>query len=114
MSEIFELRHQPELKFIIGEDSFQIIDGYDVGNNGEYPFEIFKNALLNDDRTNWWISIASVVVDLFSGSAVGGKFKDKANLVLETENQKIAIYLMDADFEKAKQVTELLNSKSKI
>ncbi|GAK95027.1 hypothetical protein JCM19298_803 [Nonlabens ulvanivorans] len=114
MNEIFELRHQPELKFIIGEDSFQIIDGYDVENNGKYSHDILKSAVLKDDTTNWWISIASIFVDLFSGSAVGGKFKDKANLVLETENQKIAIYLRDADLEKAKQVTDLLNSKIKI
>lgn len=111
MTETVELRNKPELKIILNNDEFEIVDASELKNNGIYAFGKLKNVELNAERTNWLISTLSIIVDLFAGSAVGGKFKKKANLNLEMENRNLKIWLIDADFEKAKRVTELINSK---
>jgi hypothetical protein len=111
MTETVELRNKPELKIILNKDEFEIVDASEPKNSGIYSFGKLKNAELNAERTNWLISSLSIIVDLFTGGAVGGKFKDKANLNLEMEKRNLKVWLIDADFEKAKRVTELINSK---
>ncbi|WP_431472168.1 hypothetical protein I5168_00905 [Nonlabens sp. SCSIO 43208] len=111
MTETVELRNKPELKIILNKDEFEIVDVSDPKNSGIYSFGKLKKAELNAERTNWLISTLSIIVDLFTGGGVGGKFKDKANLNLEIENQNLKVWLVDADFEKAKRVTKLINNK---
>ncbi|MCA0931271.1 hypothetical protein LCM02_02330 [Lutimonas saemankumensis] len=111
MTETVELRNKPELKIILNENEFEIVDASEPKNSGIYSFRELKNAKLNAERTNWLISTLSIIVDLFAGSAVGGKFKKKANLNLEMVNQNLKIWLTDVDFEKAKKVTVFINNK---
>ena len=111
MSQTIELRTQPELKIVLNNSEFEIIDASEPKNNGIYSFKNVKNIEVNNDRTNWFITIISRIVDLFMGSAVGGNFKNKANLKIELENQKIKLYLIDADFEKAEKIVKLLTIK---
>ncbi|WP_298425208.1 hypothetical protein [uncultured Kordia sp.] len=106
-----ELRNKPELKIILNNDEFEIVDASEPKNSGIYSFRKLKNTELNAERTNWLISTLSIIVDLLIGSGVGGKFKKKANLILEMENRNLKIWLIDADFEKAKKITELMNNK---
>ncbi|WP_198519319.1 hypothetical protein [Nonlabens sp. MB-3u-79] len=111
MTETVELRNKPELKIILNENEFEIVDASEPKNSGIYSFGKLKNAKLNVERTNWLITTLSIIVDLFTGGAVGGKFKDKANLNLDMENLNFKVWLINADIEKAKRVTELINSK---
>jgi len=111
MTETVELRSKPKLKIILNEDEFEIVDASEPKNSGIYSFGELKNAELNAERTNWFISILSVIVDFLTGSGNGGKFKTKSNLKLEMEKQNLKICLIDADFVKAKGLTELINSK---
>ncbi|EAR12615.1 hypothetical protein PI23P_08315 [Polaribacter irgensii 23-P] len=56
---------------------------------------------LNTERTNWWFSIFTIILDLIiSGSPKIYKRKAKLNL---------KILLIDIDLEKAKKITYLLN-----
>jgi len=109
MTETVELRNKPELKFILNTNEFKIIDASQPKNNGTYTYVEIKNAEFNTERTNWLISILSVIVDLLAASANGGKFKTKANLTLKTEKRNLKIWLNDADYGKAEKITELIN-----
>ena len=111
MTENVELRNKPELKFVLNMDEFDIIDASDPKNNGTYSYAEIKSAELNSERTNWLISILSIIVDFLSGSGNGGKFKTKANLILKTDNRNLKIWLNDADYGKAENLTELIKSK---
>lgn len=113
MIETLELRSKPELKVILNKDEFEIADESEPHNNGIYSVEKLRKVKLNEERINWFISALSLVVDLFSGSAVGGRFKKKACLNFEMENENLRIWLIGVDLQKAKRVSELLNDKSK-
>ena len=111
MIETVELRNKPELKFILNTDEFDIVDSSEPKNNGTYSYAEIKSAELIAERTNWLISTLSIVVDFLTGSGNGGKFKTKANLILKTKNRNLKIWLNDADFGKAENLTELIKSK---
>lgn len=111
MTETIELRNKPELKIILNKNEFEIVDVSEPKNSGIYSFGKLKNVELIAERTNWLFSAFTIVVDLFTGSAFGGKFKSKANLNFSMENRNLKIWLIDANFDKAKRVTELLNSE---
>jgi hypothetical protein len=111
MTETIELRNKPELKFILNADEFDILDASDPKNSGTYSYSELKSTELNEERTNWLLSTLSIIVDLITGGYGSGKLKEKANLKLEMKNLNLKVWLIDADFEKAKRVTELINSK---
>lgn len=111
MKETLELRNKPELKIILNKDEFEVVDMSESKNSGIYSFSDLKNVELNAEKTNWLFSAFTVIVDLFTGSAFSKKFKSKANMEVVMDNRKLKIWLIDADFEKAKTVTELLNGK---
>ncbi|REG88211.1 hypothetical protein [Winogradskyella sediminis] len=74
MTETVELRNKPELKFILNTDEFNVIDASEPKNNGTYSYTEIKSAELNSERTDWLISVLSVIVDFLTGSGNGGKF----------------------------------------
>ena len=87
MTETVELRNNPELKIILNTEGFEIVDVSEPKNNGKYSFGQIKSVELNAERTDWFISVFSRIVDLIAGSAVGGNFKNKANLNLKMLNR---------------------------
>lgn len=111
MTETIELRNKPELKIVLNEDEFEVIDASDPKNNGKFSYGQIKNVELKAERTDWFISVLSKVMDLLTGGASGGNFKNKANLKLEMINRTLKIRLTDADFEKAERIAELINNK---
>lgn len=111
MKETVELRNKPKLKIILNQNQFEIIDASEPKNSGIYSFVDIKKVKLNAEKTNWLFSTFTIIVDLFTGISGGGKFKDKANLEVEMAHQNLKIWLIDANFEKAKKVIEILNGK---
>ena len=91
MLKTIELRNKPQLKFTLNADEFNIIDASEPKNNGTYSYNEIKSAELNSERTNWLISILSVIIDFLTGSGNGGKFKTKANLTLKTQERNLKI-----------------------
>lgn len=113
MRETIKLRNKPELKIILNKDQFEIVDPSDPKNNGIYLSKELKNVQLNEESTKWLFSGLTLIFEFLLGVAAGGgKFKRKAHLNFEMENQVITVWLIDADFEKAKRVAELLNNGS--
>jgi len=110
MTETVKLRNKPELKITLNNDGFEIIDASEPKNNGIYSFNKIKKVELNKARTNWLISILSHLVEFITGIGGGRKFKNKANLKLEMDNQTLKISLSNADLKKAERVVELLNN----
>ena len=110
--ETVELRNKPELKITINQSGFQIADSADPVNNGDYSFFNLNQVEFHPAQTDWLVSIVSVVVDLITGGGNSGKFKNKPNLQFKLDNQTFKVYLVDADLEKAKAITDLLNKKS--
>ncbi|GFZ77835.1 hypothetical protein GCM10011531_04110 [Aquaticitalea lipolytica] len=114
MTEIVVLRNKPELRIILNNDEFEIVDASEPKNNGIYSFGELKNVELNAERTNWLISILSVITDFITGIGNGARFKDKSNLNIEMENRNLKLWLINADFGKAEKLTELIKSKKTI
>ena len=70
-----------------------------------------KNAKVNAEDTDWFVSIMSYIVTLFVGGALGGKYKNKAHLTLTTDDGIVKIWLVDADLQQAKKVAARINAK---
>ena len=75
------------------------------------PSKRSKNAKVNAEGTDWFVSILSSVVTLFVGGALGGKYKNKAHLTLTTDDGTVKIWLVDADFQQAEKVAARINTK---
>jgi hypothetical protein len=113
MKETVELRNKPELKIILNQDEFEIVDVSEPNNNGIYSLRHIQKVVLNEEKTNWIFSIFTLIVEFLPGSAlVGGTFKNKANMEVEMVNRNLNIGLINADFEKAKRVSRILNGQN--
>ncbi|MBU2946231.1 hypothetical protein [Zobellia uliginosa] len=111
MKETVELRNKPELKIILNSENFEVIDAAKPRNNGTYVFRHIKKLELNEERTDWFISVMTFIVGLFVGGHATGTYKNRANLKIETDNQKLQIWLDNVDFSKAQKVMRLIKSK---
>ena len=111
MTETVTLRNKPALKLMLHANSLEIVDSSDPKNNGTYAFKEIRNAKVTAEGTDWFVSIVSYIVTLFTGGALGGNYKNKAHLSLETDDGTLKIWLVDADFEKAERVAQLINAK---
>jgi hypothetical protein len=112
MVKVFELREKPELKLILKDLELDIIDKYSSHNNGSYSYNNIVSVHLQKKRTQWFISVLSIIVDIFSGSAMGGKFQNKAQLNIELKTGKsLTIWLIDTDFELIKEAAQSITAK---
>ncbi len=109
--EVFQLRKKPEIRFNIRDNEFELIDAYTPKNNGVYQFKKLKSASFNKSKVNWYVSIFSILVDLFTESMYTGAYKDRAHLVIELEDIKLEILLFDFNIEKTEEVVVLLNNR---
>ena len=70
-----------------------------------------KNVKLNAEKTDWLVSLFSLMVGIFVSSSIQGNFKNKANLQLEMVDRNLKIWLVDVDFQKAENISQLLTEK---
>ena len=111
MTETIIIRDKPALQLILHANSLEIVDRSDPNNSGTYLFNGIKNAKVNAEDTDWFVSILSYVVTLFVGGALWGKYKNKAHLTLTTDDGTLKIWLVDADLQQAKKVAARINAK---
>lgn len=111
MKEIVELRSKPELKIILNKIDFEVIDASEPTNSGNYSYVNLKNVTLNLEKTNWLFSAFTIIIGIVFNSAELRKYKTKPNLILETDMQNLKIWLIDADLEQAKKLSELIKNK---
>ncbi|WP_456865597.1 hypothetical protein [Galbibacter sp. BG1] len=112
MTETIELRNKPELKIILNTHEFEVIDASEPKNNGTYSYAEIKSVKLNTEKTDWFISITSYIVGFFTGNGNGGNYKNKANLTIQLTKQIVKIWLVDTDFKKVEEISELIKNKS--
>jgi hypothetical protein len=113
MKETIELRLKPELKVIFKTEGFELIDASAPKNSGFYLYKNLNDVKLNAAGRNWIVSAVSLIVDLFILNEVSGtgNEKNKANLELKMATKNIKIWLIEADFQKAEKVLNILNHK---
>ncbi|WP_324024947.1 hypothetical protein QSV08_17225 [Maribacter sp. BPC-D8] len=109
MNSTIEIRNKPKASIIFHEDKFEIIDSKDIGNNGFYLFDKLLNIDVIERKTDWFITIISFIVDIFTGSASGSNYKNKAHLKIDLEEHSIKIWLSSEDIDKAHKAKQLLN-----
>lgn len=113
MKETIELRLKPELKIIFNPEGFELIDAAAPKNSGFYLYKNINDVKLNAAGRNWIVSAVILIVDFFilDGGNVTGNGKNKANLELKMATKNIKIWLIEADFQKAEKVLNILNHK---
>ena len=99
------LRTKPELKIILYQDRFEVIDAYTPENNGTYSFKSIQQIKLNQSRTNWFISIFNTLLYFLLGLIDATRYKDKAHLLIRLNDKSLKVLLHHADLSKAKEVT---------
>lgn len=109
MNSTIEIRNKPKASIIFHEDKFEIIDSKDIGNNGFYLFDKLLNVDVIERKTDWYITVLSFIVDIFTGSASGSNYKNKAHLKIDLEDSSIKIWLSNDDNDKAHKAKQLLN-----
>lgn len=118
MAEIIILRIEPQLIFSLETNDFNIVDVSEPHNNGTYSYAEIEALELNEERTNWIYSIFTLIADFFLSfvgfdTGAGGKYNDKANLIIKFSSRTLKIWLIKADFTKAQKLTELIDGKIK-
>ena len=108
MLKIFELRNKPELKIILKKDKFEIIDALEINNNGIYSKSEIIKIELNKEKTNWFVTVFGNILEILTGIAFGGKFKNKAKLKLNFENKTIILLLNNNELKEAEKISKLL------
>ena len=106
MSEIILLRHEPELKFSLKKEGFELLDISEPKNNGNYYFSQIKNVELNKEKTNWIITLVSHIVELVAGTGGGDGYRKEANLKLEMNDRTVEIGLSGAYYNLAEVIVE--------
>ena len=109
--ETYLLREKPELKLILDQDNFEIIDFYDRKNTGVYSFKSLKNIELRTQQINWLFSIFSWIVDVFLPISEGGIYRDKAIMIIHLADKKLKMSLHESDFEKARSLANSMKIK---
>ncbi|WP_424003397.1 hypothetical protein [Maribacter sp. IgM3_T14_3] len=108
MNQILDIRIKPKVTIVFNEEKFEIIDAEDVNNNGIFLIDNLKNVEIIERKTNWFITILSFTVDLFTGSGSGSNYKDKAYLNIDFENRSVKIWLSNEDIDKANKAKDVL------
>ncbi|MDP5060495.1 MAG: hypothetical protein NWP64_01115 [Maribacter sp.] len=108
MNQLLDIRTKPKVTIIFNEEKFEIIDTEDVNNNGLFLIDNLINVEVIKRKTNWFITILSFTVDIFTGSGSGSNYKDKAYLNIDFENRSVKIWLSNEDIDKAHNAKDVL------
>ncbi len=100
-TEIIPLRNNPLFEIRIQKDGFIIHNDADNNDNGLYEFDKIDSLDFQKKRINWFVSISSFIVDLFTGSATGGIFKERNQLRLNYSHVEKRIILDNCDMKAA-------------
>lgn len=103
------LREKPLFEIQIQEHGFTINNDADKNDNGLYEFEKIDDLKFEKKRINWFVSISSFIVDLFSGSATGGIFKEKNQLKFKYNTIDKRILLDQCDVKKTEKIVQEIN-----
>jgi len=104
---IFELRKKPKLVFTLNDDDFLLIDNDDTSNDGKFNYSSIISVDLVKGKTNWIVTIFSLLIDFIFNSSSFDNYKEKDKLIIQLKNSKIEILLFKVD---KKEVEELISN----
>lgn len=104
---IYELRKKPKLLFTFNDSDFHLIDEDNPSNDGEFKYNSIISVDLVKGKTNWIISIFSLVIDFIFDSTSFNNYKEKDKLFVQLKNSKIEILLFKVD---KKEVEDLISN----
>lgn len=110
-SETIKLRATPLLEITLQESSFQIINKAYSRDNGSYNYADIQSVAFQKKRINWFISILSLLADLFLNTSNYDLYKEKNTLKIVTMDKKIRIPLNDSNLSLAKSTVRKLQRK---
>lgn len=112
-NESITLRNQPTLKFRFNENNFEIINNADKNDNGIYSYKLLNSVELKKERTNWLVSILSILIDFFTASGNGDFYKERNQLDIKHKKKHLKIILRESDLTKAELITQKLKTELK-
>ena len=112
---ILELRKQPKLVFTLNDNDFHLIDDDNPLNNGGFKPNSIVSVKILKGKTNWFISILSLIIDFIFDSSSFDNYNEKDKLIIQLKNSKLEILLFQVDRKEAEIVTKrfktIINSK---
>ncbi|MBC8882486.1 hypothetical protein H9X57_00860 [Flavobacterium piscinae] len=106
----YELRKKPKLLFTLSDSDFHLIDEDNSANNGEFKYNSIISVDLVKGRTNWIVSIFSLVIDFILDLGSFSNYKEKDKLIFQLTSSKIEILLFKVN---KKELETLVNSLKK-
>lgn len=94
---IYELRKKPKLLFTFNDSDFHLIDEDNPSNNGEFKYNSIISVDLVKGKTNWIVSIFSLVIDFIFDLGSFSNYKEKDKLIIKLKNSTIEIPLFKVD-----------------
>ncbi|UPQ78875.1 hypothetical protein M0M57_14800 [Flavobacterium azooxidireducens] len=94
---IYELRKKPKLLFTFNDSDFHLIDDDNPSNSGDFKYNSIISVNLVKGKTNWIISIFSLVIDFIFDLGIFSKYKEKDKLIIKSKNSTIEIPLFKVD-----------------
>ena len=106
----YQLRKNPLLEFAFNENDFRLIDNYNPSNNGLFPFNSITSVEILKGKTNWTVSIFSLIVDFISNLGGFDNYKEKDKLIIQLKNSKLEILLFKVE---KREIEELISKLKK-
>lgn len=109
---IYELRKKPQLLFTLNDTDFHFIDEDNPSNNGEFKYNSIVSVDLVKGKTNWIVSIFSLVIDFIFDLGSFSNYKEKDKLIIQLTSSKIEIFLFKVNKEEIESLIESIKNKS--
>lgn len=109
---IYELRKKPKLLFTFNDSDFHLIDEDNPSNNGEFKYNSIISVDLVKGKTNWIISIFSLVIDFIFDLGSFSNYKEKDKLIIKLKNSTIEILLFKVNKKEVESLIKSLKNKS--
>lgn len=111
-TKIYTLRKKPQLLFTLNENDFHLIDDNNCSNNGEFKYNSIISVDLVKGKTNWIVSIFSLVIDFVFDLGSFSNYKEKDKLIIQLASSKIEILLFKVDKKEVEALVNSLKNKS--
>lgn len=108
---IYELRKKPKLLFTLNYSDFHLTDEGNPSNSNEFKYHSIISVDLFKGKTNWIVSIFSLVIDFIFDLGSFNNFKEKDKLIIQLTSSKIEILLFKVN---KKEVESLVKSLKNI
>jgi hypothetical protein len=108
---IYELRKKPKLLFTLNDSDFYLIDEENPSNGNEFKYNSIISVDLFKGKTNWIVSIFSLVIDFIFDLGSFSNYKEKDKLIIQLTSSKIEILLFKVNKREVEALVKSLKNK---